>query len=287
MKKIFIALMIMAVPLTAPAQEEAAQEPSAKEEVPFTQVILDFEIGMLSVLEHAIKFDSDGTYFDYVDEGGQDIIFPFLRMSAELELDGAHSIIFLYQPINIQTHVALKRDIMVDTVYFHEGMPMDLRYGFDFYRLSYLYDFFGNDKDNEVAIGLSMQIRDAVIEFKSADGDRSVTKRDVGPVPALKFRGRGQWGRFWFGAEMDGMYAPIKYINGGSSDVEGAIIDLSLRPGIHVVKSMDVFLNLRYLGGGAEGTSKNKEDLGDGYTENWIQLLSTSIGIEWTPTDIF
>ena len=54
---------------------------------------------------------------------------------------------------------------------------------------------------------------------------------------------------------MSGAYAPIKYLNGDVSDVVGALLDASVRGGFHLSNDVDVFINLRYVGGGAEGLS--------------------------------
>jgi hypothetical protein len=178
----------------------------------------------------------------------------------------------------------------VDNVLFPAGTAVDFRYGFDFYRVSYLYDLLGSRGDHELGLGLSLQIRNAIIDFTSADGQLRRTNRDVGPVPALKSRGR--WSvseRVWLGYEVDGMYAPVKYINGGKSDVVGAILDFSLRAGYQVAPPLNVFFNLRYLGGGAKGTSKSDaaRGPGDGYTSNWLHFLTSTVGFELRLEQLF
>jgi len=88
---------------------------------------------------------------------------------------------------------------------FRAETPLNSTYGFPFWRISYLYDFLRRRGD-EVSIGVSLQIRDATITFTSADGTLRADRRDVGPVPTLKFRGR--WGfesGVWWGTEIDGI----------------------------------------------------------------------------------
>jgi hypothetical protein len=80
------------------------------------------------------------------------------------------------------------------------------------------------------------------------------------------------------GAEVDGFYAPIRFINGGTSDVEGAILDASVRGGVHLTPGVDTFLNLRYLGGGSSGTSTSSREPGDGFTDNWLHFVSLTLG---------
>ena len=67
------------------------------------------------------------------------------------------------------------------------------------------------------------------------------------------------------------------------SDVVGAIIDLSFRYGIVLDPTKDLFFNLRWIGGGAEGTSKDDDGPGDGFTANWLNFISFSIGVTWNP----
>jgi hypothetical protein len=278
-----LALTLLAL-LAAPTPATAAAEEVAE---PFLQARLISEFGFLIVADHEVQFGKSGSRFDYVDEGGQDNLFFFMRHSAEVELDSAHAIVFLYQPLNLETRVEMERDVVIDGRTFPAGTPTDLRYGFDFYRLSYLYDLLDERPDDEVSLGLSLQLRNATIDFTSADGELRRTNRDIGPVPLIKLRGRAAIGeRGWLGAEVDGIWAPIKYINGSSSDVEGALVDLSLRGGYEIARSLDLFVNVRYLFGGAEGTSSEDEGPGDGYVSNWLHFVTISVGLEWTPTDL-
>jgi len=270
-------------------ERKPAQVPASfgKTGEPFTQFRVISEFGFLVAVSHTIQFSKDGTKFDYVDEGGQDNAFLVTRHSAELELDRRHALVLLYQPLDIRTSVRLNRDVSVDGEVFARGTAMNLRYGFDFYRLSYIFDLLGDRPRDEISLGLSLQMRNAAIVFTSADGTQRRANRDVGPVPLIKLRGR--WGvseRTWLGLEVDGIWAPIKYINGSDSDVEGALVDLSLRVGYRVVKSLDAFFNIRYLAGGAEGTSSDKSGPGDGYNDNWLHFLTFTVGLEWSPTDL-
>lgn len=241
------------------------------------------ELGMLAPLSHTIQFDQDGTELDYISEGGQDNVFPFVRLEAEVGLKQRHKVLFLYQPLNLESQVYVARDLIVDDAVFPVGSGLDLRYGFDFYRVSYLYDLWSGDPKRELAFGGSMQLRNATINFTSSDGLVRRTNRDLGAVPLFKVRWRRPLeGRVWVGAEVDGIYAPIKYINGSDSDVEGAIIDLSLRCGVELDDGKDLFMNLRWIGGGAEGTGSDNDGPGDGFTSNWLNFLSFSMGLKWS-----
>ncbi len=231
------------------------------------------EFGFISVLDHHLKFGTAGTYIDYVEEGGQDNLYFFARVSAEMEIVGHHSLVFLYQPLNLETTSTLERDVQVADTIFPQDTAVDFRYGFDFYRFSYLYDFF-KDPDQELAIGLSLQIRNASISFTSVDGDLRIVRNNIGPVPAFKIRGRYTFKPgVWIGGEVDGFWIKGKWVSGSSKNFEGAILDASVRAGYVIAPFVETFVNLRYLGGGALG-GRNLD-----FTRNWLHTLSFSIGI--------
>lgn len=95
----------------------------------------------------------------------------------------------------------------------------------------------------------------------------------MGFVPALKARGETSLGKSAFvGFEADGIYAPISVFNGSSNDTVGAILDFSLRGGVRLQDTSNVFLNLRYLGGGA-----TNEDPAN-YAKNWLHFLFVGLG---------
>ncbi len=237
------------------------------------------ELGALDPLYHRIQFGRTGTEFDYVDDGGQDVLFPFARLSLRLELS-RHRVELLYQPIELETRVTLAEPLTVDGLTFAAETPVDLQYGFPFYRASYLYAVVSRPS-GELALGAGLQVRDATITFTSADGAQRRSNRDVGPVPLLEAMFRQELGAGWFwGAEVSGFYAPIKYLNGGDSDVVGAIVDASVRAGYRLSPTLLSYFNVRWIGGGAEGTSE-PDDFGDGYNENWLHFLSVSVGVQF------
>ncbi len=265
-----LTLFVLMMAATAAAAQEPDDGPRFRTRV---------EVGFLDVLYHTIQFGNDGSSIDYVDEGGQDVLFPFFRASAEARFAGRHHVAFLFQPIDIKGEVVTTRDLQIDDLTFPEGTPVNTRYSFPFYRASYMYDVLPSP-DSELGLGASLQLRDATIVFTSVDGTLRRYGRDVGPVPVLKVRFRQDFANdTFFGFEVDGFYAPVKYINGGDSDVVGAIADASLRYGF-VIGNTEAFANARYLGGGAEGTSDESE-FGDGFTNNWLHFATISLGFTY------
>jgi hypothetical protein len=263
----------------APAGSTASSPPPSRaaQPAPWYRFRAVAEFGFLAVLSHKAQFSQNGNYFDYVKEGGQDNLYAVSRFSVEAELFRRHTVIFLYQPLDIATSVLLPNDLRVDGATFPAGTPMDLRYGFPFYRGSYLYDLV-EDPRNELSIGLGLQIRNATIEFASKDGTLFRSNRNIGPVPLLKSRGRLGLPRGAFiGYEVDGLYAPISILNGSDNEVTGAIVDLSLRGGLALPLNSEAFLNVRYIGGGSTGQGA-PEPPSDGYTKNWLHFLTVSLG---------
>jgi hypothetical protein len=248
---------------------------------PNVEWFLGAELGFLAVASHVVQLSNDGTRFNYRDDGGQDVLFPFFRLSTDLKFKGRHTIVFLYQPLKLTGETVLSQDTTFDGVVFPAGTPLNSTYGFPFWRISYLYDFLRRSGD-EVSIGFSLQIRNSTITFTSADGTLRADRRNIGPVPALKFRGR--WGfenGVWWGTEIDGIYAPISGINGSSNEITGALLDASLRVGYDFSDRVAGFFNLRYLGGGAVGTESNPDSPSDGYTKNWLHFITVSLGVEF------
>ncbi len=242
---------------------------------------LSAEIGFVGVVKHGIQFGKDSTYFDFRKEGGQDVLFPFFRFTGEFEIKQRHSLIFLIQPLKLKSSNTLERDVQVNQTLLPAGTPMDFKYDFGFYRFGYMYDFF-KDRDQELGIGLALQIRNATIDFASRDGELLETNRNIGVVPLLKVRGRWTPKRgqgFWLGAEVDGAYIRGKVISGTRDYFAGALLDASVRAGFKIPRAGDIFVNVRYVGGGARGTDSTPSPGKDGYAENWLHTMALSLGL--------
>jgi hypothetical protein len=241
------------------------------------------ELGFLAVLKHNVQFSNAGTYINYVKDGGQDVLFPVNRMSLELEVNKKHIWTFLYQPLRLESTALLSRDLVVDELTFPAGTGVNFLYNFPFFRLSYMKEFRPDDEKFNFAFGGSLQIRNATISFESIDGSLFRSNRDIGPVPVLKFRTRYSPNKKTYTEfEADGIYAPISYLNGSDNGVVGAILDASIRQGLKINNEVNAFLNLRYLGGGAVGTSVDDPGPGDGYVNNWLHFATVTAGFVYT-----
>ncbi len=250
-------------------------------------VSLVAETGAVKILSHTIQIGSDGDMFDYVEEGGQHILYPFTRLTTELSVKNRHTVIFLYQPFEVATTVRFDAARQFDDVVFLANEGVNLTYSFPFYRLSYLYDF-AKSNDLELAAGASLQLRNASIRFESTNGERTVVSQNLGPVPIIKIRGEYTFvdsaipGAF-VALEADGFYASSAFINGAEYEFTGSIFDASLRAGFEPTPGVELFANLRGFGGGGAGTRPPEErevwsESRDGFTDNFLTTMALTLG---------
>ena len=237
----------------------AGLAPLAPQETePFIQVIPRTEIGFVAVLQHLYQSGTGGTMFNFVTQGGQDILFPFQRYAADVVLGGRHIVTLLYQPLTLNTQTVVPLTfgtLTVGGVPFLAGTPLELKYGFDFWRASYLYDF-AKSPDTILGAGLSLQIRNASIVFSSADGLQSTVQQNIGPVPILKVRAAHEFSpRFGLDFEADGFYASSAFFNGSANPFKGWVWDAALTASTSFAPGARAFLVVRSIGGGAEGNN--------------------------------
>lgn len=239
-----------------------------------------FEIGFLAPLTHKIQLGKGATEFDFIDEGGQDNLFRVQRLEMGFQHKGKHHLNFIFQPCDLTTTAVARRELTFDNAIFSSGTPMIYRYGFDYYRGTYMYDT-KDGTDETLAFGVAMQIRNATLDFRSQNGELQNSNRDIGMVPLLAFQSKKNMAdNLWWGVDAAGSYAPIKYINGSESDIVGALLDASIRGGMHLKHGVDSFVNLRYIGGGSEGTDSTPDPGKQGFALNWLNFVSLTVGVE-------
>lgn len=278
LKNFLLIIPILIIPIFTIAQSEVTNQNDLPQDV---NVIGNIESGFLGILSHKIQYSNDGDYFDYQEEGGQDVLFPVNRFSLEIN-KGRNAVILLYQPLRLETQVLLQNDLRVDGLDFPASTGVKLLYNFPFYRVSYLRKLRTKSETFHLEIGASLQLRNTTISFESNDGTLFRTNRNVGPVPILKIRARKDTkNNFFTEFEADGFYAPISYLNGSDNEVIGAILDASIRSGYEFNELGSAFFNLRYLAGGGVGTSDNTNGVGDGYVRNWLNFITVSAGIKY------
>ena len=88
------------------------------------KVYFEVETGLFGVLNHTYQTGQSAegaSRFDFVTQGGQDILFSFDRYVAGLIINEKHNIGLLYQPLTVVTNVTFREDVMIDSVSFSAG----------------------------------------------------------------------------------------------------------------------------------------------------------------------
>jgi hypothetical protein len=247
------------------------------------QVFAEVETGFVKVLSHTFQSGDTGTNFNFVTQGGQEILFPFQRVTLGANLGDRHQISALYQPLTIETELTFRDAVTIDGVTFAADSPMRLKYGFPFWRFTYGYDFIA-DENLDVYGGLALQLRNASIVFQEIDGTQATTNQNLGPVPALFTEvvytlPSGIELNF----EATGLYASSALINGANFEFEGSILDTSLRLSVPLQRGVSTFLNVRFLGGTAVGVSEFPDrfwtQAQEDFTSNKLATLSLTAGV--------
>lgn len=281
---VLVALLLAGA--VAPLVADAPREP-------FVRIVPHAEIGYVAVLSHLYRSGPEGTAtdFDFVTQGGQDNLYPYQRYSADVVLGGRNRVTFLYQPLTVNTRTVADRNgsnggnpLVIDDATFAPGTPVDITYGFDFWRLSYLFDF-ARAPETILGVGLSLQLRNASIVFTSVDtspAERAV-QQNIGPVPILKARA-AHWFSPMIGVdfEADGFYASSAFFNGSGAAFEGWIWDTALSAKTHLAPNAVAFLTVRSIGGGASGSNaysyRSATTSTGGETYNALATLALVVG---------
>ncbi len=278
MKHSTLATLLLLASLPATALAQSTDEATTTTREPEFGARASVDLGFLSVLGNEITLGRDGTRIDYPSDLAQSNLYLYLRVQADFDIWRQHLITLVYQPIDIESQAVLGRTLRIDGLDFAAGTPVRARYGFPFYRLGWAFDVLSDPRE-ELAFGLGVQIRNATIQFRSVDGTQYRSREDVGPVPLLRARGRFPIASDWFFAfDVDGFYAFIPGLNGSDNNVEGAIVDASLRLGWRVVPHVDAYLSARYIGGGAGGAG-DPGPTNDGFQRNWLHFFALSLGV--------
>lgn len=235
------------------------------------------EAGFTAIVKHEIQTGTNsdkGDVFNYLTQGNQDTLFPTARYQADLSINNRHHLIFLYQPLTIITQAPVESDFQYngDTFTGADGI-LDLKYGFDFWRASYLYELIEPPR-YYLSLGASLQIRNASILFQSETTGKGSVTDNIGPVPILKVKTGYRWDSGLFAEfEGDGFYASSAIFNGSGYPFVGYIYDLSVRGGYRFKEDLSVYLGVRFLGGGALGTNDEEQ-----FTYNDLHTAGAHLG---------
>jgi hypothetical protein len=256
---------------------------------------IETEQGTIGVLHHTYKNGTDPadttmSTFDFVNQGGQDLLFPFSRYAVGATIAKRHRAWFTYQPLEVVTNVKVPsgETVYVGSETFAAGTPLELTYSFPFYRFSYTFDLLGKQDHAVLGVGLVLQIRDVSVKFKALDDSKKLyVANNVGLVPALAIYSEYS---FPFGltlsADIAGSYAKSSFFNGADFEFEGSILDASLRMSYALRNGFELFGVARFFGGTSNGTSSYPSDswsVSDNrYSQNNIATLTASVGLKWS-----
>ena len=288
MKTIWKSMMVAAVIATVAAGISVGEDyPRLNDPDRALQVTPEAEIGFLKVFVHRIQVGSEGSPFDYVEQGGQEILFPYARFAVNVDIGTRNSVKLLYQPLTLETTTRVTGEpVQFDDVEFPVDEGLRLKYGFDFYRATYLFNALARPAIT-VGPGASLQFRNASLVFESASGEELVATQDLGPVPVIAGRveydpQRGGLAPAFFELEADGFYATSAFINGADYDFTGSIFDIGLTAGYEANPATDLYVTLRVVGGGGKGTRAGNPEYWtqsrDGFTDNFLTLGALSVG---------
>jgi len=151
----------------------------------FAQIGIDVESGILGTTYNNIRIPGDtGTKFSLCDDLEDDLTF-YYRLRLNYLLKEKHFFSLLYAPLTIESTGSLDKDLIYRETTFPADTPLEAKYAFNSYRLTYRYEWIKRDKW-EFGLGFTAKIRDA--EIKVTGGGETEGKENIGFVPIVNFR---------------------------------------------------------------------------------------------------
>ncbi len=201
--------------------------------------VLDIEGGGVMSGYNDVRIPgTTGTLFSLVDDLETDPAL-YYRVRLTCVLAGKHTLSLLAAPLRLDADGTLDRPILYEGETFAAGEPLDARYRFDSYRLTYRYEL-STSKRFSLGIGVTAKIRDASIRVES--GTRSAEKKNTGLVPLVNFCLIYRFAPpFGFMLRGDALAAP----QGRAEDVLAALV-------YEAGRRVTVRLGYRILEGGAD-----------------------------------
>lgn len=134
-------------------------------------------------------------------------LLPFGRLQATLALAPRHELRALWAPYRTSATVQSAGVVNFNGTAFAANTPIDVKYQFNSYRLTYRYRVTTEEEPWLVSLGFTAKIRDAFVRF--SQGASRTTNANVGFVPLLHAHVRYRLTeRFQFVIDIDGLAAP-------------------------------------------------------------------------------
>jgi hypothetical protein len=205
------------------------------------QVWGDIESGMVSSRYNDVRVPNQGgTLFSLTDDLSTDPAV-FFRLRLGYRLGKRHNLILLLAPLSLKASGQVEKDLVFEDTTFPAGTPLDGKYTFNSYRLTYRFDL-KRSPQWIIGIGFTAKIRDAVIRVEG--GGQNAETTNTGFVPLLNFYLRWTFAAKWhLLLEADALASP-----GGQGRAEDVLLGLaySLSPKI------DIKAGYRLVEGGAD-----------------------------------
>lgn len=145
-----------------------------------------------------IPNDDAGDRFDLMDLTSSGPV-PYVRLNLEKTFNERHTLRALYAPVSIEGTGELPSDTDFAGKTFAEGTPVDARYTFNTYRLTYRYEFH-ESPEWRLGAGVTALVRDANIRLEQ--NGTVADDPNLGVVPLVHFNAVRQLGSGW-SAEFD------------------------------------------------------------------------------------
>lgn len=165
----------------------------------------DIETGVVFSGYNDVRIPGDsGTKFSFTDDLNTN---PenFYRLRFGMIFNSTHEVSILYAPLRLNASGSINRDVYFDGGYYPAETPLQAKYRFDSYRLTYRYNFYKTEAITFGA-GLTAKVRDASI---SLDGEQYKEKNNTGLVGLINFKLGASLSDSWaFVFEGDALAAP-------------------------------------------------------------------------------
>ncbi len=213
--------------------------PAGLQALPAISFWLDGESGAVFTGYNDVQIPDDaGTRFSLSDDLSADPAW-FYRLRAGADL-GRHSVSLLFAPLVVRSEGTLDGAVDFDGASLSAGTPLEARFRFNSYRLTYAYTFY-DSPSLSLAVGLTGKIRDASISLEG--GGQEAERANLGVVPLVHLRALWRFLPAWgLLIEGDGLAAP----QGRAEDFFGGLT-WEAAPGL------TVRAGYRILEGGSDG----------------------------------
>ncbi len=205
----------------------------------FSQIMLDIEGGAAFSGYNKIRIPGDGGTLFNANETLEADVKPAIRIRAGYRIADKHNIFALYAPLTLTYQGQFDQNIRFDDATFEAGIPSELTYVFNSYRLTYRYDFVRNEKWR-VGAGITGKIRDAYIDIEQEN--TQARKSNFGFVPLINLYANYQL--------FDHVHVILE--GDGLASGQGRAFDFELAVPVYLNENLHLRAAYRILEGGAD-----------------------------------